>query len=35
MTRLAGKTALITGAGRGIGLTFTAAYVRGGASGPG
>lgn len=31
MTRLAGKTALITGAGRGIGFSFAQAYVREGA----
>jgi len=31
MTRLAGKTALITGAARGIGLAFAEAYVREGA----
>lgn len=31
MTRLAGKTALITGAARGIGLAFAQAYVREGA----
>ena len=31
MTRLAGKTALITGSARGIGLTFAEAYVREGA----
>ncbi|WP_342077261.1 L-iditol 2-dehydrogenase [Yoonia sp. SS1-5] len=31
MTRLAGKTALITGAARGIGLAFAQAYVRQGA----
>jgi D-sorbitol dehydrogenase (acceptor) len=31
MNRLAGKTALITGAARGIGLAFTTAYVREGA----
>ncbi|WP_170756538.1 L-iditol 2-dehydrogenase [Ruegeria lacuscaerulensis] len=31
MTRLAGKTALITGAARGIGLAFTKAYVAEGA----
>ena len=31
MTRLAGKTALITGAARGIGLAFARAYVREGA----
>ena len=31
MTRLAGKTALITGSARGIGLTFAQAYVREGA----
>lgn len=31
MTRLAGKTALITGAGRGIGLAFAQAYLREGA----
>ena len=31
MKRLAGKTALITGAARGIGLAFAAAYVREGA----
>ncbi|MGP9790496.1 L-iditol 2-dehydrogenase [Roseinatronobacter sp. NSM] len=31
MTRLAGKTALITGAARGIGLAFAQAYIREGA----
>ena len=31
MTRLAGKTALITGAARGIGLAFAEAYIREGA----
>ena len=31
MTRLTGKTALITGAARGIGLAFASAYVREGA----
>ena len=31
MTRLAGKTALVTGAARGIGLAFARAYVREGA----
>ncbi|MEO1745851.1 MAG: SDR family NAD(P)-dependent oxidoreductase, partial [Pseudomonadota bacterium] len=31
MKRFAGKSALITGAGRGIGCTFAEAYVREGA----
>jgi len=31
MTRLAGKTALITGAARGIGRAFAEAYIREGA----
>ena len=31
MTRLAGKTALITGAARGLGLAFAKAYVAEGA----